>query len=394
MDDQVLSQLTGIPVQQIATYNNMQKQQLINMAQSKLPKINATQQQNTPIIKQKEYKFDKNAGRAKNDMSAVEDFKQAFRQARQEGNKTFFWKKTKANPSGMFSTELASSKKPVNEKSTDKYENVTDESIEVPLEKVQITRQIPMGIQSLTEVQQQPLPMLAGGVNRTPPTFFGKPYIFNKQAAINEDWKKSGFSRPTITNPGNSMPFMTKTFADGGKIDNIVNQIITAIIQGDSRVFEMFNQLGPEGEAQIKTLIKEKASKGDEAAIQANAILNNQTQVAKLGTKLDYLNKLKGICPEGSEKVYMAKGGCMCKQKALKGDKVVEPNDTIHYNKKVYDLTGKHKQYKPLTNKDYRNLPTNKQADVDNKDMMRAKDKKAEKKACGGKSNTLMKKKK
>lgn len=295
MDDQVLSQLTGIPVQQIATYNNMQKQKLINMAQSKLPKINATQQQNTPIIKQKEYKFDKNAGRAKNDMSAVEDFKQAFRQARQEGNKTFFWKKTKANPSGMFSTELASSKKSVNEKPTDKYENVADESIKVPL------------------------PMLAGGINRTPPTLFGKPYIFNKQAAINEDWKKSGFSRPTITNPGNSMPFMTKTFADGGKIDNIVNQIITAIIQGDSRVFEMFNQLGPEGEAQIKTLIKEKASKGDEAAIQANAILNNQTQVAKLGTKLDYLNKLKGICPEGSEKVYMAKGGCMCRQKAAEG---------------------------------------------------------------------------
>jgi hypothetical protein len=42
-------------------------------------------------------------------MSAVADFKQAFRQARQGGNKTFFWKKTKANPSGMFSTELATS---------------------------------------------------------------------------------------------------------------------------------------------------------------------------------------------------------------------------------------------------------------------------------------------
>jgi hypothetical protein len=38
-------------------------------------------------------------------MSAIADFKQAFRQARQGGHKTFFWKKTKDNPSGMFSTE-------------------------------------------------------------------------------------------------------------------------------------------------------------------------------------------------------------------------------------------------------------------------------------------------
>lgn len=40
---------------------------------------------------------------------------------------------------------------------------------------------------------------------------------------------------------------------------------------------------------------------------------------ARLGAKLDYLNKLKGVCPEGTEKVYLQKGGCMCKQKAAEG---------------------------------------------------------------------------
>ena len=44
-----------------------------------------------------------------------------------------------------------------------------------------------------------------------------------------------------------------------------------------------------------------------------------QTKSAKLGTKLDYLNKLKGICPEGTEKIYLKGGGCMCKQKAAEG---------------------------------------------------------------------------
>ena len=362
MDDQVLSQLTGIPVQQIATYNNMQKQQLINMAQSKLPKINASQQQNTPIIKQKEYKFDKNAGRAKNDMSAVEDFKQAFRQARQEGNKTFFWKKTKANPSGMFSTELASSKKSVNEKPTNEYENVADESIEVPLKQVPITiSSNKIGLPSLRSVQEQPIKNTFKN-QHFPGTIGGRFGVYMEQG-------------------GNLQQ---------NNIEQQVVQLVQAAASGDKQATQQIEQ------------IMQSAKQGDQQALRIAQLIQEAIEAmtqqkgikAALGTKLNYINKLKGICPEGSEKVYMAKGGCMCKQKALKGDKVVEPNDTIHYNKKVYDLTGKHKQYKPLTNKDYRNLPTNKQADVDNKDMMRAKDKKAEKKACGGKSNTLMKKKK
>lgn len=46
------------------------------------------------------------------------------------------------------------------------------------------------------------------------------------------------------------------------------------------------------------------------------------TKVAALGTKLNYLNKIKGVCPEGTEKVYMKNGGCMCKQKVEKGSKL------------------------------------------------------------------------
>ena len=51
---------------------------------------------------------------------------------------------------------------------------------------------------------------------------------------------------------------------------------------------------------------------------------NQQKVKAALGTKLDYLNKLKGVCPEGSEKVYLKNGGCMCKQKAAKASEGAE----------------------------------------------------------------------
>lgn len=124
----------------------------------------------------------------------------------------------------------------------------------------------------------------------------------------------------------------------------------------------------------------------DPKAFQQLLTAGSQGIKAKLGTKLNHIQKLKGICPEGTEKIYLKNGGCMCAQKAQKGSNGIEKNDTIHHNKQVYDLTGKHKQFKKLTNKDYRNLPTEKQTDVDNKDMMRAKDKKeAEKKECGSK---------
>lgn len=47
---------------------------------------------------------------------------------------------------------------------------------------------------------------------------------------------------------------------------------------------------------------------------------------ARLGAKLDYINKLKGSCPDGSEPYYFKEGGfmkkgCSCMQKAQKGVK-------------------------------------------------------------------------
>lgn len=339
----------------------------------------------TPKLGQSSFTFDKSQGRAANDMSAIADFKQAFRQARQGGHKTFFWKKTKANPSGMFSTELASSQ-------TSLPEDNPVEELQVPITQIQADMSktnLPIFTGKYPETQSVDNNLFQPVANQIEnpyyfPESFKNNYVFDKKQAETEDWKKTGHSRPTIVNPGSPMPFMRQSFADGGKIDNIINQIINAIIQGDPKVKEVFTQLGPEGEAQIKEIIKNKAAKGDQAAAQADAILNKQAQVAKLGTKLNYIQKLKGICPEGTEKIYLKNGGCMCAQKAQKGSNGIEKNDTIHHNKQVYDLTGKHKQFKKLTNKDYRNLPTKKQASVDNKDMMRAKD--AEKKSCGGKT--------
>jgi hypothetical protein len=47
---------------------------------------------------------------------------------------------------------------------------------------------------------------------------------------------------------------------------------------------------------------------------------------AALGAKLNYVQKLKKNCPEGTQKVYLKNGGCMCQQKAQNGGFVASPS--------------------------------------------------------------------
>lgn len=369
---------------QMAQSNPQYLDQMRNAARAKTPAgnmvINPVAKQkamnemgiSTPNMGTNNFKFDKNAGRAKNDMSAVDDFKQAFRQARQGGNKTFFWKKTKANPSGMFSTELATSQ-------TSSPENIPVENSQIPVTSIKAD----MSKTDLPIFKGQRISQgLANALSPKTPEIGINSYQFDVNSAnaeLRNQYKQ---------NPHNNMsmrPYLKQGGSiQGSPIDNIINAINSATdIQTINNIIQ---QSGQNPETIIKEIVS-RAQEGDQAAAMAfsnlEKLMKNST-VAKLGTKLNYIQKLKGICPEGTEKIYLKNGGCMCAQKAQKGSKGIEKNDTIHHNKQVYDLTGKHKQFKKLTNKDYRNLPTEKQASVDNKDMMRAKD--AEKKACGGKT--------
>lgn len=388
--------------------------------------------------------------RAANDMSAVANFKEAFRQARQGGHKTFFWKKTKSNPSGMFSTELASKQPEAKQPEAGKpalqpKEKKSGES--TPASKVQPQiktnyafdgRHIDLGKFPYAEPSDSNEPknpddyypefgrnaelyinptelmptlypyeerILLGNnnvktykdgtpkinmnipINTEVPeitgsngTEFGKWYgsnIRKEQEKRDEYFRRKGLYKKGGT-------------VSSGQTNGQVDAFMKSVLNGDPKTIEQLIQAADQGNAEatqlIQTILQEE-QKGNTQVVKAASVIKqllNQTISAKWGSKLNYIQKLKGICPEGTEKIYLKNGGCMCAQKAQKGSNGIEKNDTIHHNKQVYDLTGKHKQFKKLTNKDYRNLPTKKQASVDNKDMMRAKD--AEKKSCGGKT--------
>lgn len=140
---------------------------------------------------------------------------------------------------------------------------------------------------------------------------------------------------------------------------------------------------------------------------QYKAMEGNQISMAKLGTKLSYVQTLRGECPEGYEvEKYMA-GGCVkCKKKA-EGAKVVDifkdkcggkakkrvkknmggtvgnswpvpkdqkgatvnKTDTVHTSKGVYNVSNKKLPYKKMTPADYKKLPHNEKVKVDMKDQ-------------------------
>lgn len=95
-------------------------------------------------------------------------------------------------------------------------------------------------------------------------------------------------------------------------------------MQNQARALIQQARQNPEAMEKLKQIMALAAAIQQEMqTIQQSGQQSNQQPQQKvkaaLGTKLDYLNKLKGVCPEGTEKVYLEKGGCMCKQKAEKG---------------------------------------------------------------------------
>lgn len=92
---------------------------------------------------------------ANDDLSSITNFSDAFRIANQKGLKQFKWKGTKANPSGMFGTQMA---KPTNQKPTEKKKLTP--SIEIGSPKIVGIEQVeksqsPKLVQSTSQLSKQ-----------------------------------------------------------------------------------------------------------------------------------------------------------------------------------------------------------------------------------------------
>ena len=94
----------------------------------------------------------------------------------------------------------------------------------------------------------------------------------------------------------------------GNKQEQIIQTIIKGIVEEIPEVLQQLSQLDENQQKQILQMIQQKAEAGDANAVKAMQKLQNPKK-AKLGSKLSYIQKLKGKCPEGQELTYMARGG-------------------------------------------------------------------------------------
>lgn len=98
-------------------------------------------------------------------------------------------------------------------------------------------------------------------------------------------------------------------------LEQQVTQLVQAAVAGDQKATQQIEQ------------IMKAAQQGNQDAIQIAQVIQKVVQGlkakqgirARLGAKLDYINKLKGNCPDGFEPYYFKNGGsaikkgCRCK---------------------------------------------------------------------------------
>ena len=185
-------------------------------------------------------------------------------------------------------------------------------------------------------------------------------------------------------------------------------------MQNQARALIQQASQDPKAMEQLKQIMALAAAIQQEmqAMQQSGQQSNQQPQQkvrAQLGAKLNYIQKLKGICPEGTEKIYLKNGGCMCAQKAKDGTKTpIKQNKTkmpIEYDEKrherlaIGEAMGKNNKAQQDSLQTYRKLYNDKSAS--DKYKMGDQDphgknpkKKIQEKGCGGKTLVNRKKKK
>lgn len=116
----------------------------------------------------------------------------------------------------------------------------------------------------------------------------------------------------SINNKQSNLENMNK-FQDGGAMQANPQQQIMALVQAAM-------QGDQEAQSTIQQ-IQQAAQQGDQQASQMLQMIQGvmqqmqgQAQMAKRGAKLNYINRLKGNCPEGYQMNYFKVGGKVCRQ--------------------------------------------------------------------------------
>ena len=210
---------------------------------------------------------------------------------------------------------------------------------------------------------------------------------------------------------------MINKYQQGG---SVIQQLQQLPKEQQEQIMQAFAQWAQEKGIDIQQ-IQQDTNSLEQALVQfIQETQQQQVQAAKHGAKLKYVKSLKNMCEEDEELYYYKKGGslgCGCRKKENGGEikkaeqgavarfkedykkqqnkTSISPNDTVHIQNpktkkmEVRDLSGKHKQYKPLTKEEYQKQSNSKKNDIDLKGYKKGG--KTEK-DCGGSKIKFQKK--
>lgn len=279
---------------------------------------------------------------AQDDLRGVKDFKTAFRAARERGLKQFMW------GNSVYTTDLGQpSSKPKQPSTIQIPQSDTQISIEAP-DLIATTkgttwgRRIPTitgGSQPASEQTRAEQPSSKPKVNPVQATIIryykgntvqgvdfgihrGLQRLFNY---LGDVWNsRKSEAKPLTLSPGH-----TTKFQQGGTMNNqqeLQKAFVAYLIQdAQSQGVQI------QSEQDLQAYVEQLGEDGIKAKYQEFMQKMQGGVMARLGAKLEYYKKLKGVCPEGEELVYFKQGGRICKacQKAQKGTKVTKKANEV-----------------------------------------------------------------
>lgn len=279
---------------------------------------------------------------AQDDLRGVKDFKTAFRAARERGLKQFMW------GNSVYTTDLGQpSSKPKQPSTIQIPQSDTQISIEAPdliatTKGTTWSRGIPTitgGSQPASEQTRAEQPSSKPKVNPVQATTsrytMGNPVqggdfgihrglqrLFNY---LGDVWNsRKSEAKPLTLSPGH-----TTKFQQGGTMNNqqeLQKAFVAYLIQdAQSQGVQI------QSEQDLQAYAEQLGEDGIKAKYQEFMQKMQGGVMARLGAKLEYYKKLKGVCPEGEELVYFKQGGRICKacQKAQKGTKVTKKANEV-----------------------------------------------------------------
>lgn len=232
---------------------------------------------------------------AQDDLRGVKDFKTAFRAARERGLKQFMW------GNSVYTTDLGQPSSKPKQPST----------IQIPQSDTQISIEVPDLLATTKGTTW----------GRGIPTITGGSQPASKQTRAQQPSSK----RKQLTlSPGH-----TTKFQQGGTMNNqqeLQKAFVAYLIQdAQSQGVQI------QSEQDLQAYVEQLGEDGIKAKYQEFMQKMQGGVMARLGAKLEYYKKLKGVCPEGEELVYFKQGGRICKacQKAQKGTKVTKKANEV-----------------------------------------------------------------